>query len=194
MKRARSFSPGFLVIEFLSITFAVFLGFMLTEWRTSRANTDLADGALKAIASEVAFNENQYATRTAYYRRVLAEFDSLKAAGQVIQIDSLKEWQGAAPPLLRNASYEAALNTGALAHVSFETANALATAYAVHEYVLTLINAVMGNFMAPESMDPNTVEFTFSVFLDMEPEILGAFREVGSAYLSDYGYVSTPDK
>ncbi len=84
MNRSRSFSPGFLVIEFLSITFAVFLGFMLTEWRTSRANADLADGALRAIASEVAFNEKQYVTRAAYYRRVVAEFDSLKAAGQVV--------------------------------------------------------------------------------------------------------------
>ena len=178
-------------MEFLSITFAVFLGFMLTEWRTSRVNAELAEGALTAIASEISFNEKQYANRMAYYTRVVAAFDSLHALGREVRIEDLEEWRGAAPPLLRNASYQAAMNTGALDHVSFETANSLATAYAVHDYVLTLINAVMGNFMSPTAMDPETVEFTFRVFLDLEPEIMGAFREVGFSHLAGYGYEST---
>lgn len=190
MTRRRSISKGFLVIEFVSITFAVFLGFLLTEWRTSKANAELADGALHAIATEVAFNERQFSNRVAYYKRVVAEFDSLDAIGEPIRVENLREWRGAAPPLLRNASYEAALNTGALSHIPFETANALATAYAMQEYVQTFINSVMGNFMSPESMDPASIQFTFQIFLDLEPEIVGAFQGVGTNHLVDYGYES----
>ncbi|MGB0649637.1 MAG: hypothetical protein ACPGQT_01870 [Rhodothermales bacterium] len=186
--RSRFIAPGFLIIEFISITFAAFLGFLLTEWRTSQAQAQQAEGALKAIATEVSFNERQFSTRTSYYKRVVAEFDSLQAAGTRVRIEDLREWRGAAPPLMRDASYKAALSTGALSHIPFETANALATAYAVQDYVQTPINSVMGNFMSPQAMDPETVQFTFNVFLDLEPEILGAFREVGTNHLHAFGY------
>ena len=190
MSRLKSISPALLAVEFVSITFAVFLGFLLTEWRTSRGNAELAEGALRAIATEATFNHEQMAYRVGYFRDMNAQFDSLRSVGREISISDLNGWSGAAPPLVRRSAYDAATATGALSYVEFDVANDVATMYAMQDYLETFISAVMQQLMDPEAVTPESVEYIFQVFIDLSPEIFNVYEQVGSAHLQPHGYRS----
>lgn len=188
MKRLESISPAVLLVEFVSITFAVFLGFLLTEWRTDRSNAAMADGALQAIATETLFNQRQVEGRVDYFRMINAQFDSLRAAGQPISLDRVHGWTGAAPPLLRRSAYDAAMTTGALGHADFKVANDIATMYAMQGYMETFIEATMVQLMDRESVTAESIEYIFQVFIDISPEVVRFYREVGAGHLAAYGY------
>ena len=188
MKGRSTFSWGVLIIEMVSITLAVVLGFMLTEWRESRDNDHLANGALDAIASEVRFNLEQIDVRTDYYRSIVRQVDSLRAArpGTTILPRDLQGWQGAAPPLLRRASYEASIATGAFTYIPFDTTNDIATVYAAQGYMENVVSAVMNRFMDPSATSIDGIVYTFRVFIDMTPELMELYKELDATHLADH--------
>ena len=193
MSKLKSFSPAVLLVEFISITFAVFLGFLLTEWRTDRSNAAMAEGALQAIASETAFNQQQVEGRVAYFRAINAQFDSLRATGQAVSLDKVTGWTGAAPPLLRRSAYDAAMATGALGHAEFKVTNDIATMYAMQGYMETFIEATMVQLMDREAVTAESIEYIFQVFIDISPEVVRFYREVGMGHLAPYGYEDPAD-
>lgn len=100
-----------------------------------------------SITSEVRFNGWQVTRRIEYYRQIVAQVDSLRQErpGRTIEFSDLPGWSGAAPPLLRTASYDAAMNTGA---------------------------------------------FIFQLFIDMTPEVIHMYDQIGSG-LEQAGYGTT---
>lgn len=188
MARSR-ISATRLGLEFLSVTLAVFMGFTLNEWRTSRANDELADGALRAITAEIRFNERQITGRIAYFQDIVHQIDSLTQArpGRDIRFSDLSGWGGAAPPLLRTASYDAALASGAMAFIPFETTNSISTLYAMQDYVRHVSLSVIDRLMDPEALTVDSVGFLFRLYIDMTPELISVYDEIGSS-LEAAGY------
>lgn len=188
MSKRSSFSWGVLLIEMASITLAVVLGFMLSEWRVSRTNAQLAHGALEAIATEVRFNREQIGSRMVYFRSIVQQVDSLRSArpGMPVTTGDLQGWRGAAPPLLRRASYEAAVATGAFNHIPFGTTNDIATVYAAQGYLENVVSAVVDRFMDPSATSLEGIVYTFRVFMDMTPELLNLYAELESTHLAGH--------
>lgn len=192
MKQRGSFSIGVLAIEMVSITLAVVLGFAVNEWRTSRANEDLAENALTAIASEVQFNHLQLTRRIAYFEQIVSQVDSLKNVhpDRAVTEDELEGWTGAALPLVRHGSYDVLISTGAITFIPFETANELSTLYAVQGFMEQVVLTVMQNFMTPPEQSLESVLFMFRRMIEIAPPLITLYEEVGETHLAAYGYTA----
>ena len=191
MKHRGSFSFGVLAIEMVSISIAVVLGFAVNEWRASIADDVLAENALTAIASEVQFNHLQLTKRIEYFQHIVSQVDSLERVhpDRVVTEDELEGWTGAALPLVRHASYDVLISTGAITIIPFETANQISTMYAVQGFVEHVVLTVMRNFMTPPEQSLESAIFMLRRLIDIAPPLIQMYEEVGETHLSAYGYV-----
>lgn len=65
--------------------------------------------------------------------------------------------------------------------------------YAMQNYMETFIEAVMQQLMDPDAVTPESIRYMFQVFIDMSPEILNVYDQVGNGHLNAYGYTEASD-
>ena len=130
-------SGGVLTVEMLSVTIAVVLGFMVNEWREGIHESRQADTALLSIKEELQRNRDGLSDRMPYYEQVATILDSLVTVDGAAPVSgsSIPGWQGFRPPVLSEASYEAASATGALSHMDFAVVSEVAMAYLAQDLV-----------------------------------------------------------
>ena len=119
-----------MLVEMLSITLAVLLGFIVNEWREEQRARREAQIALDHVIQEIECNQMQLGERSEYYRSILTQIDTLGVGHweEPFSVGSIENWKGVFPPVIRLASYRAAMATGALPHLDFRISDQLAMA------------------------------------------------------------------
>ena len=144
---AKSVSGGWLGLEMVSIFVAVVVGVAVGNWDADRRERNRAALAVERIQMELQGNLEGLSRAAPYYREMGQRLDSIVDAGgdRVGGTVSVPGWRGLSPPSIRRASFTVATSTGALEHVDFVTADAIAQAYEVlDDFSETMDQAIAG--------------------------------------------------
>ena len=150
MNRERSKSAGQLLVEVVSITFAVVLGFTATEWGERQRDLAAGEEALAAVERELRANYASVTRAVPYYRAMTeALLNEIESNGDgPLDAGRIAEWRGLSPPLIRSASFQLALNTGALEHVEFAVADKVSGTYEVQSNLALAIDQALSAMVA----------------------------------------------
>ncbi len=173
-------SSGVLAVEMLSVTIAVILGFMVNEWREGIRESRQADTALLSIKEELRRNRDALSNRSPYYEQVATVLDSIVAADGAapIVMSSIPGWRGFRPPVLSEASYEAASATGALSHMDFAVVSEVATAHLAQDLVRNTFDWALQAFVSGQ----------LETWVDAQ-RVFHLFHEVSQAGVETYNSV-----
>ena len=143
-------SAGQLLVEVLSITVAVVLGFAATEWGERQRDLAAGQEALAAVERELRANHAAVSRSAPYYRTMTAALvDEVESNGDgPLDASRIEEWRGLSPPLVRSASFQLALNTGALEHIEFAVADMLSGTYEVQSNLTLAIDQALAAMVA----------------------------------------------
>lgn len=126
---------GKLLMEFVSVVFAVLLALGLNHWREERANQELADKALTNIFIEVFTNKNDLEEQFPIYEENIAsvgvykaEYDSGKGGYYSLKFNL---------PVLSKAAWNVANSTGAIKDVDLTLLMELSDMYAFQDVIQT---------------------------------------------------------
>lgn len=126
-----------IVFEFLSITFAVFLGLFLNQWRENHNKSIYAEQSLININKEIAKNLSTTKETLNDHQQLKISIDSLILLGDSINSGSLKfslNFQ-----LLSSTSWRAAQLTQAITDIDPEMVLELSEIYQLQEYFETIV-------------------------------------------------------
>lgn len=167
---------GRFIAEMVLITVAVVLGFTVTEWGENRREERRADEAVAAITRELRGNLEQVAGTAPYYREISGTLQTVvsEQPGAAMGDVDIDGWRGLSPPLLRSASFDLAMTTGALEHVDFRVADALAQTYEVQSMLSFAIDQALAAAMAGQL---GTVEDWLRMF-SLLAELTGTTEQV----------------
>lgn len=161
-------SSGRLLVEFVAIALAVFLGLWANEWWEGRENAALARRALADVRTEVERNRMVMAERAEYHESVLPR---LETVAERVRRTGAFDPAGDAPlprglhfPILTDAAWESARVTGALEHIDFSTVSLIAAVYSLQERLREMERQVASGALSPETLEPanarNALRFT----------------------------------
>ncbi len=121
-----------LLVEGAMITFAVILGFLVTDWGEDRRERLRSAEALERVRAELRMNLAELERALPYWESMGARFDSVLAVEADVSVWELEvpdDWRGLSPPSVRSASWEVARSTRALGQLPFGTVDQAAIAY-----------------------------------------------------------------
>ena len=124
------FSLGILVVEFISIIIAIFLGNLATDWNQNRAQKREAREARISMCEELDQNYRNLKPYQVYYHRMLFLLDSLEAIDRFEALFEMEEFHNINPPLTFTFAYDMAKGTGKLANIDHRQAITFYTVYA----------------------------------------------------------------
>jgi|GEM_PF-624698 len=194
LKRGSKISLGALIVlEVAAIMVGVMLGFGMNEWRENRQNKEIAERALESVASEMASNHIRIVQVFDYYHGIVQQIDSLRSETgndwQDMYGYQLRDWTGAAPPMLRSYSYQTMLSTGVVKDIPFETANSLAGIYNLQLLVENLDQSAIDSFIRDSGFAAlPTIRHMFDLYVQILPGLMGYYQEYGVPALKDFGY------
>ncbi|RXQ95824.1 hypothetical protein EO244_05815 [Ancylomarina salipaludis] len=126
------------LFEFVSISFAVFLGMMLNTWKEARDNSELAEKSVQNIKTEILNNKEEVAKLLKAHKELLITVDSL-----ILEIkDSIKVTNRTANMdlcLLSSTSWETAKITQAVANMNLALVTEISGIYEYQKYYDSLI-------------------------------------------------------
>lgn len=149
------FSWSVLMLEFLSIILAIFIGNLVTNWHEKSAKEQEAVEAVSFICEELEVNYSRMDRTQKYYDRVLFLMDSLEMISQLNQLREHPDYQGINPPLLQSYAYEMAQANGALAFIDFEQYAAVSVVYAHIESYNLILSEIQGILLRREIQEYN---------------------------------------
>lgn len=115
-----TFSWGALLLEFVSIILAIYLGNLATDWHEKSNKQKETREALAYICEEIQSNKNRLSYTRNYYRRVVFLIDSLAQLDQFEKLFELEEFYNINPPLVETFAFEIAKADGNLSQIKFE--------------------------------------------------------------------------
>lgn len=160
---------GRYVAEAVLLVAAVVLGFAVTEWGENRREQRRADEAISAITRELEGNLEQVAGAVPYYQEITGTLETLLAEQRDTNVGDVEVegWRGLSPPLLRTASFDLAMSTGALEHVDFQVADALAQTYEVQAMLSHAINQSLAAAVAGQLVTVQDWHRIFSLLAEL---------------------------
>lgn len=170
-----------LLLEAMSIVFAVLLALGVNEWREARREQQTVALALASIQREMEGNRLFLDRRLPYYQQVYTELDSLVAVhGEATSLRAVDvpSWRGFNPPILRRSSYEAAITTQAFSHMDFQTADALARLYSFQGFFEKLVEQVMAAALQGEYDTLREARLIFQEMNQVGGELKGYYGEM----------------
>jgi len=159
----------FLVLEMALVAFAVVLGFAVTNWDVARRDRNRARIAIDRIQMELARNASGLRMAAPYYAEMSARLDSILAAsgdGTANEI-SIPGWRGLSPPPIRRASFQVAMETGALEHVDFALVDQIALAYDVLDDFSASIDHALSTLIAGNLARVSEWQVVFSLLAEL---------------------------
>lgn len=135
-----------LVFEFISISFAVFLGLLLNQWKENYNHNKLADRSLSNIKIEIKENKEVVKEMIADHKICQFKVDSLMEVFKA-EDDSVKYSISLDFNLIFSTAWETAKLTQAIAYMDLEVVTDIAAIYEYQEYYSLIVK----NF-AQESM------------------------------------------
>ena len=160
---------GRLLLEMVSIVFAVVLGFAVTNWDAARRDRTQAARALDRIALELDANLTGLARAGPYYATMAERLDSLVRArgdGPALEID-IPGWRGLSPPSIRTASFRVATQTGALENIPFDLADELAVTYDMFEDFRGAVDHALGAVLTGELTEVSSWRAVFALCAEL---------------------------
>lgn len=155
MKKFIKENWGRFVFELITIIAGVLIALAVNEVRQNYAQQELADTALKSIVAEIESNKKFIEQRLPYHRRMVHILDSLalkNADRPFREVGRLAEWRGIQPPILSDAAWQTAIQSGALAKSDFEKVTQIAKLYSFQNAYIrwgdNYIAAVIGGDLA----------------------------------------------
>lgn len=143
---------GRYLAEAVLLVAAVVLGFAVTEWGEDRREERRADQALAAMGRELEQNLAEVRRARPYYQRMAPTLaDVLEADGDrpIGDVD-VDDWLGLSPPVLRSASFDLAISTGALEHVDFAVADGISQVYEIQSVLALAVDQSLAAYVAGE--------------------------------------------
>ncbi len=155
-----------LLYEFLSVTFAVFLGLMLNQWKDNRNNDKLAKQSNSNILSEITDNKTTVQEMLEEQKLALARIDSILPL-----LDNSDEqgdtYIGMNFQIISSTSWETAKLTQAIVYMDIEIVNDIAGVYDFQDYYESIVKEfVVDNiYNKPEKRDAEFIR-KMKVFLE----------------------------
>jgi len=121
-----------LLTEATLIALSILLAFAVNRWWEAREDAQLAARALASFEQEIRANREQLRGVMPYHTRIRQQFTTLNESGTVRRFADLCQmegFEGFRPAFLRDTAWRAALATGALNHLDFDTVAALSDLY-----------------------------------------------------------------
>ncbi|MDW3647101.1 MAG: hypothetical protein R8P61_08565 [Bacteroidia bacterium] len=128
-KLFKGISIGILLVEFVSILLAIYLGNLASDWSKESSERDAASKSLNLICKELNKNHEELQYYRKYYNRMLFLLDSIESIGEFEKFHELKEYQSINPPGIYTFAYDIAESSGRLGNVAHEKAVAIARIY-----------------------------------------------------------------
>ena len=174
----------YLVLEMALIAFAVVLGFAVTNWDMGRRDRSRARVAVDRIRMELRRNAAGLASAAPYYAEMSARLDSILAVGGDTTANriSIPGWRGLSPPAIRTASFQVAMETGALEHIDFTVVDQIALAYDVLGDFSDSIDHSLATLIAGELTRLSQWQVVFSLLAELSAlardQVQGVLQEV----------------
>ena len=124
-------SIGKIVLEFLSVVFAVLLALGLNHWREKRVNQSLAEDSLDRIRAEMNDNRQEIDSTILQFAEVISHLSMQAKAIDSLGVTEIS-W-GYSHPVLSSDSWTTATITNAVIHMDPDLVEDLADIYAVQE-------------------------------------------------------------
>ena len=125
-----------LLFEFVSVSFAVLLALLLSQWREDRNNTDLAQKAMANVREEFVENKETILNFIPNHKSTLVEIDSiLKLSNKEDVIADVNIDIN----LINSSAWEMAKITNAVYYLDFEVVNNLAKVYKLQTYYESIV-------------------------------------------------------
>jgi hypothetical protein len=154
-----------LIFEFISISFAVFLGLMLNQWKDDRNHKRLAKHSEINILAEITENKNIVQKMLEDHKLVLFKIDSVLALLDKIdehgEIDLYLNFQ-----LISSTSWETAKLTQAIVYMNIELVNEIAGVYDFQNYYESIVKDYVTNniYNKPVKRDNDYLKRTSNFF------------------------------
>jgi len=133
MKSIKSWINKKLVFEFISISFAVFLGLLMNQWKENYNHSKLAYRTLSNIKIEVEQNKEVVKEMVADHKICQVKVDSLMGVFET-KDDSVKYSISLDFNLVFSTAWETAKLTQAIAYMDLEVVTDIAAIYEYQEY------------------------------------------------------------
>lgn len=178
------------VFEFVSITFAVFLGLMLNAWKDAHSNSVLAENSLKNIRAEIVKNKERVSELLQSHKAHLItldsllheKYDSLEVTNRLVNLKFL---------LISSTSWETAKITQAVAYMDLDLVTEVSGTYEYQAYYDRLVRTYALDRMTsvPEEDDQELLErmivFVSSI-VNIEENLIEYYNEfLDSEHLPD---------
>lgn len=170
------------LFEFVSISFAVFLGMMLNTWKEARDNSELAEKSVQNIKTEILNNKEEVAELLQAHRGHLVTVDSL-----ILEMeDSIKVTNRSVSlkfRLINSTSWETAKLTQAVAYMNIDLVTKVSGTYKYQDYYDDLVRKYAQERMTsvPEAYNKSTLEklqvFIASI-IDIEDNLLEYYDDI----------------
>lgn len=161
--------------EFVSISFAVFLGMMMNQWRDSYNNKQLAKQSLNNIMIEVSDNRELVSRLLAGHKRIVSEIDSALFLVENGAEDDAAEIEGNVEfSIVQSTAWETSKLTQAIAYMDMDLVAEIAGTYNYQEYYQSLVmtyvrdnilNSGMTKFLSGDGVEDLDEVKRFKVFL-----------------------------
>ncbi|MEL6256156.1 MAG: hypothetical protein AAFR87_29395 [Bacteroidota bacterium] len=122
-------SFGILLLEFVSILLAIYLGNLASDWSKEASERDAATKSLTLICKELNTNYDELQYYRKYYNRMIFLLDSVESIGEFEKFEYLEEYQSINPPGIYTFAYDIAESSGRLGNIDHEKAVVIARIY-----------------------------------------------------------------
>lgn len=138
MKTRNSIAYKKLIFEFISISFAVFLGLMLNQWKENHNNKILVRQSLENISIEIEKNSSRVQEMLDSHKLLLSKVDNLLANIDkgTIPSDNLGELSF---QLISSTAWETAKLTQSIAHMDIGIVSEIAGIYEYQHYYSSVV-------------------------------------------------------
>jgi hypothetical protein len=148
-----------LLYEFISITFAVFLGLMLNQWKDNHNNNKIAKQSKSNILTEIADNKTTVQDMLKEHKLSLAKIDSILP----LIDDSNKHedfYIGTNFQIISSTSWETAKLTQAIAYIDIDIVTDIAGIYDFQHYYESIVKDFVINniYNKPEKRDKEFIK------------------------------------
>ena len=178
--------------EFVSISFAVFLGMMMNQWRDSYNNKQLAKQSLNNILIEVSDNRELVSRLLAGHKRIVSEIDSALFLVENGAEDDAAEIEGNVEfSIVQSTAWETSKLTQAIAYMDMNLVADIAGMYSYQDYYQSLVmiyvkdnilNSGMTKMLSGDGVEAIDELQRMRVFLSdisvMEEKLIGQYKEV----------------
>ncbi len=159
MKSINSWVNKKLVFEFISISFAVFLGLLMNQWKENINHNKLANRSLSNIKIEVEKNKEVVKGMVADHKTCQIKVDSLMEVFKEVD-DSIRNSLSLDFNLVFSTAWETAKLTQAIAYMDLEVVTDIAAIYEYQEYYSLIVKnfAQENMFSSQKSLSKQSLE------------------------------------